>query len=119
MLDGNDVDEILFIIPLAKGRYQEVSPLGNLTLTCLVSLFSCRSIGGMYGMGGWKVNIPFLHSESFRHLGMDLWVVLMAYCESRVSKKRCFNRLLGGTCKISHNLSAGNFVESKILNPWY
>ncbi len=79
----------------------------------------CRLIGVTYGIGGQTVNIPFLHSESFSLLGRDLWVVLMAYCQSRVSKKRCLNGLLGRTHRISCNRLAGNFAESKILNPWY
>ncbi len=90
---------------------------GNLNLICLVSLFSCRSIGGMYGMGGRTVRVPFLHSESFKPLGGDLRFVLMAYCQSGVSKIRRLKELLGWTHRISHNWSSGNFADCKILNP--
>jgi hypothetical protein len=70
-------------------------------------------------IGGQAVNVPFLHSESLKPLGRDLWFILMVHCQSGVSSKRCFNGLLGGTCRISCNLLAGNFAESKILSPWY
>jgi hypothetical protein len=39
MLDDNDVDKILFIVPLAEGRHLEVSPIGKLDLDLLGVLF--------------------------------------------------------------------------------
>ena len=68
-------------------------------------------------MGDRTVNVPFSHSESFKPLSGDLRIILMVYFQSRVSNKRCLNRLLGGTRRISHNQMAGNFMESIILNP--
>jgi hypothetical protein len=61
-------------------------------------------------MKGQTVRVPFLHSESFKPLGRDLRLVLMVYCQSGVSKIRCLNALLGGTRRISHSQSTGNFA---------
>ncbi len=71
------------------------------------------------GIGGQTVNVPLLHSKFFRPSGRDLWILLMAYCQSGDSNNRSLNGLLGRTCRISCNQSAGNFGKSKILNPWY
>jgi hypothetical protein len=68
------------------------------------------------GWGVGQLMSPSLHSESFKTLGRDLRVILMAYCQSGVSNKRCFNGLSGGTRRISRNWSAGNFADCKILN---
>ncbi len=70
----------------------------------------------MYRIGGQIVNIPCLHSESLIPYGRDLWVVLMVHCQSGGLRRSCLNGLFGGTCRISHSQSAGNFVKGKILN---
>jgi hypothetical protein len=54
-------------------------------------------------MGGQTVRVTFLHSKSFKPLGRDLRFVIIAYCQSGVSKIRCLNELLGRTCRISRN----------------
>jgi hypothetical protein len=69
-------------------------------------------------MGGWTVRVPFLHSKSFKPSAGDLTLVLMAYCQRRVPKIRRLNELLGGTCRISHSQSVGNFADCNIFNPW-
>jgi hypothetical protein len=53
-------------------------------------------------MGG----MPFLHSAFFRPSSGDLRLDLMAHCQSRVSKIRRLNELLGGVRRILHRGSA-------------
>ncbi len=95
------------LFPWQKADIWKLVPSGNLTLICLVSLFSCRLIGGTYGIGVRRV----------RPLGRDLWVTLMANCQRGVSRRRHLNGLFGGTRRISCSQLAGNFAEGKILNP--
>ncbi len=105
------------LFPWPKANIWKLVPSGNLTLICLVSLFLCRSIGGKYRIGGWMVNVPFLHFESLRPLGRDLWAVLTAHWQSGVLRRSCLNGLFGGTHRVSCNQSTGNVMESEILNP--
>jgi hypothetical protein len=32
MIDSNDVDQVFFVVPLAKGRHLEISPIKQLDL---------------------------------------------------------------------------------------
>jgi hypothetical protein len=57
-------------------------------------------------MGSLTGGVPFLHSVFFRPSGRDLRLELMAHCQSRVSKIRCLNELLGGVRRILQRGSA-------------
>jgi hypothetical protein len=52
-------------------------------------------------MGGLTGGVPFSHSMFLRPSGGDLRLALMVHCQSRVSKIRCLNELLGGVHRIS------------------
>jgi hypothetical protein len=56
-----------------------------------------RSVGGSYGMGGQLLSCSFLHSESFKPLGLLRMVVILACCQSVVSTMSHLNVDLGGT----------------------
>jgi hypothetical protein len=57
-------------------------------------------------MGGLTDGVPILHSAFFRPSGGDLRFELMAHCQSRVSKIRHLNKLLGGVRRIPRRGSA-------------
>ncbi len=105
------------LFPWLKVDIWKFVPSGNLTLICWIFLFSCRLIGGTNRIGVQMVNVPFSHSKSLRPSGRDLWAVLMAHCQSNISRRSHLNGLFGKTCRISCSQMAGNFVEGEILNP--
>jgi hypothetical protein len=113
--DGNDVDKVFLIVPISESGHLEVGSVRQLDLDLLGFLFLVQIYGGTYRMGGQAFNFPFLHSEFFRPSGRDLRLELMEYCQSGVSKIRCFKVDLGRTCRILCRGSAWYFADCKIL----
>ncbi len=55
------------------------------------------SVSGTYGMGGWLLSCPFLHSEFFNPLRALRVVLILAYCQSPVLSRSFLKEVFGGT----------------------